>query len=123
MRSYRTVSPLPQASALGGLFSVALSLGSPPPAVSRHRVSVEPGLSSTGHKPGSGRPTVWISDPLHPLDVAVNQLPHRRRAAYCLFIGLAAQVFRQKMPLERHHHVLGRHIIANRREVIHQIAR
>ena len=26
--------------------SVALSLGSPPPAVSRHRVSVEPGLSS-----------------------------------------------------------------------------
>ena len=30
----------------GGLFSVALSLGSPPPAVSRHRVSVEPGLSS-----------------------------------------------------------------------------
>ena len=31
----------------GGLFSVALSLGSPPPAVSRHRVPVEPGLSST----------------------------------------------------------------------------
>jgi hypothetical protein len=30
----------------GGLLSVALSLGSPPPAVSRHRVSVEPGLSS-----------------------------------------------------------------------------
>ncbi len=30
----------------GGLFSVALSLGSPPPAVSRHRSSVEPGLSS-----------------------------------------------------------------------------
>src|SRR5215472_16265592 len=32
---------------LGGVISVALSLGSPPPAVSRHRVSVEPGLSST----------------------------------------------------------------------------
>jgi len=30
----------------GGLLSVALSLGSPPPAVNRHRVSVEPGLSS-----------------------------------------------------------------------------
>jgi hypothetical protein len=30
----------------GGLFSVALSLGSPPPDVIRHRVSVEPGLSS-----------------------------------------------------------------------------
>src|SRR5262249_24530510 len=34
-----------------GLFSVALSLGSPPPAVSRHRVSVEPGLSSTRDAP------------------------------------------------------------------------
>jgi hypothetical protein len=30
----------------GGLLSVALSLGSPPPAVNRHRVSMEPGLSS-----------------------------------------------------------------------------
>ncbi len=30
----------------GGLISVALSLGSPPPAVSRHRIPVEPGLSS-----------------------------------------------------------------------------
>ena len=51
VRSCRTVSPLPAGpanlSCTGGLFSVALSLGSPPPAVSRHRVSVEPGLSST----------------------------------------------------------------------------
>ena len=30
----------------GGLLSVALSLGSPPPGVTRHRFSVEPGLSS-----------------------------------------------------------------------------
>ena len=30
----------------GGLLSVALSLGPPPPAVNRHRVPVEPGLSS-----------------------------------------------------------------------------
>ena len=33
----------------GGLFSVALSLGLPPAAVSRHRVLMEPGLSSTGY--------------------------------------------------------------------------
>jgi hypothetical protein len=49
VRSYRTVSPVlagPGGRA-GGLFSVALSLGSPPPAVSRHRIPVEPGLSST----------------------------------------------------------------------------
>ncbi len=56
MRSYRTVSPLPPVTeaAGGGLFSVALSLGSPPAAVNRHHVSKEPGLSSvsarsTGH--------------------------------------------------------------------------
>ena len=51
VRSYRTISPLPrltlhEATRRGGLFSVALSLGSPPPDVIRHRVSVEPGLSS-----------------------------------------------------------------------------
>ena len=34
---------LPEA---GGILSVALSLGSPPPDVIRHRFSVEPGLSS-----------------------------------------------------------------------------
>src|SRR3954470_1829811 len=31
---------------VGGIISVALSLGSPPPEVIRHRFSVEPGLSS-----------------------------------------------------------------------------
>jgi len=49
VRSYRTLSPLPHASsriARGGLLSVALSLGSPPPEVIRHRISMEPGLSS-----------------------------------------------------------------------------
>ena len=60
VRSYRTVSPLPSPFwGSGGLFSVALSLGSPPPAVSRHRIPVEPGLSSTRLAPGSGRPAVW----------------------------------------------------------------
>jgi hypothetical protein len=48
VRSYRTFSPLPRrdATCRGGLFSVALSLGLPPPDVIRHRMSVEPGLSS-----------------------------------------------------------------------------
>jgi len=45
--SYSTFSPLPQKR--GGLFSVALSLGSPPPGVTRHRISMEPGLSSLHH--------------------------------------------------------------------------
>jgi hypothetical protein len=42
--SYPTLSPLPRGR--GGLLSVALSLRSPSPDIIRHRVSVEPGLSS-----------------------------------------------------------------------------
>ena len=46
----------------GGLLSVALSLGSPPPGVTRHRVSVEPGLSSPAagaNRCEGGHPAVW----------------------------------------------------------------
>ena len=48
--------------AIGGMVSVALSLGLPPAAVSRHRSSMEPGLSSSGARglaawsAASGRP-------------------------------------------------------------------
>jgi hypothetical protein len=58
VRSCRAVSPLPAgrvaATCTGGLFSVALSLGSPPPDVIRHRIPVEPGLSSA-RSPGRAR--------------------------------------------------------------------
>ena len=43
----------------GGLFSVALSLESPPPDVIRHRASVEPGLSS----PACASAITRLSDP------------------------------------------------------------
>src|ERR1700739_616724 len=61
VRSYRTASPLPRLSTrVGrvGLFSVALSLGSHPPDIIRHRLSTEPGLSSpaTFRFRRSGRP-------------------------------------------------------------------
>ena len=61
VRSYRTFSPLPASEKpAGGLLSVALSLGSPPPGVTRHRVSVEPGLSSPACAIGEGgHPAVW----------------------------------------------------------------
>jgi hypothetical protein len=42
--SYPTVSPL-HSIYKGGFFSVALSLGLPPPGVTRHRYFVESGLS------------------------------------------------------------------------------
>jgi len=66
VRSYRTLSPLPgrrRSGRPGGLLSVALSLGSPPPGVTRHRVSVEPGLSSPRRRSAERRP----SDRLAPL--------------------------------------------------------
>ena len=60
VRSYRTLSISPdrslRAEALGDLLSVALSLGSLQPAVSRHRHFVEPGLSSPWKLPATPRP-------------------------------------------------------------------
>ncbi len=46
VRSYRTISPLPRTDARRYV-SVALSVGSPRPAVSRHHCPAESGLSST----------------------------------------------------------------------------
>jgi len=54
VRSYRTISPLPvprQVGAIGCVFSVALSLGSPPVAINHHRCPILLGLSS---------PAVWL---------------------------------------------------------------
>jgi len=51
----------------GGLLSVALSLGSPPPDFFRHRVSVEPGLSSPCRLSAlakRGRPANWCGFPI-----------------------------------------------------------
>jgi len=49
----------------GGLFSVALSLGSPPLAVNQHPDPVKPGLSSAGEwqasPPRSNHPALWIA--------------------------------------------------------------
>jgi hypothetical protein len=48
----------------GGFLSVALSLGSPPPGVTRHRASMEPGLSSRNPPTSRGPPAViQPSDP------------------------------------------------------------
>ena len=71
------------ATCTGGLFSVALSLGSPPPAVSRHRIPVEPGLSSA-RSPGEPGDKQQPSGRL-----AINQLrviaePVKRRVARSL---------------------------------------
>jgi hypothetical protein len=56
----------------GGLLSVALSLGSPPPEVIRHRASMEPGLSSPPwiRKELAERPSGLLTEVirgLHPL--------------------------------------------------------
>jgi len=66
VRSYRTLSPLPRlltkSPPTGGLLSVALSLGLPPPGVTRHPCSVEPGLSSpaaVARQRRGGHPAIW----------------------------------------------------------------
>ena len=61
----------------GGLFSVALSLGSPPPAVGRHRIPVEPGLSSArrASPANSGRPAVWHGETCAPGWTCVKRRP------------------------------------------------
>ena len=43
---FTLTTPTPRREKASGSFSVALSLGSPPPDVIRHRLSMEPGLSS-----------------------------------------------------------------------------
>jgi hypothetical protein len=58
--SYTTVSPLPAAEAPGGLFSVALSRGSPRVAVGHHPALWSPDVPRQGRGPDA---TVW---PTHP---------------------------------------------------------
>ncbi|AGT08055.1 hypothetical protein JCM7686_0946 [Paracoccus aminophilus JCM 7686] len=57
--SYPTVSPLP--IKMGGLFSVALSLGLPPPGVTRHRAFMESGLSSRAETPAVIQPSARLA--------------------------------------------------------------
>ena len=59
VRSYRTVSPLPvrrpTTGAIGGLFSVALSCGSPRLGVTQHPALWSPDVPRPGHLAGPGR--------------------------------------------------------------------
>ncbi len=57
-RRFALTRGLSRDACAGGVISVALSLRSPSPAVNRHRIPVEPGLSSTSVAAGSGRPAV-----------------------------------------------------------------
>ncbi len=61
VRSYRTISPLPQACARGGIFSAALSVGSRPPGVTWH-----PALRSPDFPPSLIK-TQRLSGRLQPL--------------------------------------------------------
>ena len=59
--SYPTVSPLPRPEGQGGFISVALSVGSLRPGVTRHRGLVESGLSSNGCPPAAIQPSAHPS--------------------------------------------------------------
>jgi len=100
----------------GGLLSVALSLGSPPPDVIRHRISVEPGLSSAlarGGRPadwpgrhsgcGAGRQPAWRSRPVACYDrgwpAPVRCRPHGLSSAdrHRMPQALGADLLRQEL--------------------------
>jgi hypothetical protein len=66
--SYTTVSPLPAAEAAGGLFSVALSRGSPRVAVGHHPALWSPDVPRQGRGPDA---TVW---PTHP-HTSIGRMP------------------------------------------------
>ena len=70
------------ASQEGGLFSVALSLGSPPPDVIRHRVSVEPGLSSPVRLPARVQPSSRLTRRLTRLPVPAGQADRRAAPSF-----------------------------------------
>jgi hypothetical protein len=78
----------------GGFLSVALSLGSPPPDVIRHRVSLEPGLSShaafrlmtcAAARPAGARINAYLDEKanekgwivIQPFPSTANQTPRR----------------------------------------------
>ena len=83
----------------GGLLSVALSLGSPPPAVSRHRIPVEPGLSSGGFPPAAVQPS-GSARCLGKIVRRVNHTPQRRRAASRGIVRQTTEMIGKKMALE-----------------------
>ena len=93
VRSYRTVAPLPvrclhrstgPGPAIGGLLSVALSLGQrslpAPPGITRHRRSVEPGLSSPRLR--RPRPPGPLAEPLYSSPCGLGRRSARRMARH-----------------------------------------
>ena len=78
MVSYTTVSPLPAAEAAGGLFSVALSRGSPRVAVGHHPALWSPDVPRQGRGPDA---TAWPTHPRTSIGLVCRVLPTRRRRA------------------------------------------
>ena len=66
VRSYRTISPLPPPKRVGGIFSVALSVGSRPPGVTWHPVLWSPDFPpacASDCLAGSSASAVWSPGP------------------------------------------------------------
>jgi hypothetical protein len=75
---------MPRGARSGGLLSVALSLGSPPPDIIRRRIRLEPGLSSapSTSSGGGGRPADWLTRAYgaEPASVKQNRTGRMERA-------------------------------------------
>src|ERR1700761_4179780 len=81
----------------GGLLSVALSLGSPPPGVTRHRRFAEPGLSSRCRS--TPRPPGPLAGGRLPVSLGFWQQQREQNAA-ALAVDRAVDQLRAVAPLE-----------------------
>ncbi len=80
----------------GGLLSVALSLGLPPPGITRHRVFVEPGLSSPAKRE---RPSSHLTKHISGAIPATSS-QELFQDRHCLSIRHAVYLRRTEMPLK-----------------------
>jgi len=72
--SYLTLSPLPAfaLAMVGGLLSVALSLGSPPVPVKNHPALRSPDFPPARRRRGEGEPAIICSSPAIPFSEALR---------------------------------------------------
>ncbi len=113
-----TLAWLSVAGLPGGLLSVALSLGLPPPDVIRHRVLLEPGLSSQRTQPANRSGDIarsssrlvscgycsTVMHPMHPLPICTNATKSCKIAYQA---NRNAVIPGEKVPKQRQEHEWG----------------
>ena len=98
----------PWGASASGVFSVALSLGSPPPGVTRHPVPVQPGLSSPGAE--APKAAVRPAGPVY-LGFRNGECKQRLKRRQRVLVGDPVDPRRPPVALKRGDHVTQRAVI------------